>query len=53
VVGRDHRIEFAAHSSYENRIGGERPGDTAAACGGRQHLIVFAAEPSAVAGVGI
>jgi hypothetical protein len=25
MVGRDHRIELAAHRAHENRVGGERP----------------------------
>jgi len=38
MVGRDYRIELAAHRAHENRVGGERPADSRGARRGREEL---------------
>ena len=53
VIRRDHRVELAAHRAHEDGVGGKRAGDAGRARGGREQLVVLAAEAAAVAGVRI
>jgi len=49
VVGRDHRIELAAHRAHEHRVGRERPVDSRGACCRRENFRIFAPESAAIA----
>jgi len=53
VIWRDHGIEFTAHRSHKNRISRKRPVNSGSARRGLEKFGVFAAEPSAIAGVWI
>jgi len=53
VVGRDHRIELAAHRAHENSVGGKRPLNSRGAGGGCEKRRVFVPESAAIAPVRI
>jgi len=53
VIGRDHRVEFAAHGANEHGIGGKWSGDSCFRGRGGEQRCVFLAEPSGVSRVGI